>query len=239
MLMYKDKSFLAIIPARAGSKGIPHKNITNINGKPLIKYTIDEASKSKYIDRILVSTDSKKIADISKECGADVPFLRPSSLASDTSKTIDTIIYTIEKLKYMGELYDYLVLLQPTQPLRQSFHIDEAIEKIIKYNSSSLVSVSKVREHPILMRTVNKDGLMNRLLEANSTVRRQDFPDYYKVNGSIYINKIDESLNCVTSLNDNVLPYIIDEKFDVDIDNYIDLEVFKLKLKDILIDINR
>ena len=156
--MYKDKTFLVIIPARGGSKGIPNKNIIEVEGKPLIKYTIDAALDSKYIDRVVVSTDSKEIARVSVDSGADVPFLRPDELSIDTAKTIDALIHAVNTLQEYGNTYDYLVLLQPTQPLRQSFHIDEAIEKIVEKNKDSLVSISPVQEHPILMRTINEQG---------------------------------------------------------------------------------
>lgn len=228
--MYKHKSFLAVIPARGGSKGIPKKNIVYINGKPLIQFTIDEAKKSNYLDRIIVSTDDPEIARIAKNCGADVPFIRPVEISGDNSKTIDTIIHVKNKLEERGERYDYFVVLQPTQPLRKSWHIDEAIESIVNENQDNLVSVSLVKEHPILMRTINSDGKLENIMNMSSTVRRQDFPKIYKVNGAIYINKNDEKLNKSTSLNDNKFAYIMDPKYDMDVDEPFDLEVLKLKL---------
>lgn len=228
-----NKKILTIIPARSGSKGIKNKNIVNLNRKPLIYYTINEALKSKYITRIIVSTDDEEIANIAKELGAEVPFLRPSFLAEDTSKTIDTIIYSIEKLKEIGQEYDYVVLLQPTQPLRRSWHIDEAIELIINKKETSLVSVSKVKEHPILIRKIDENGYVKNLLNESSTKRRQDFEDFYKVNGAIYINKIDENLTKDTSLNDNKLAYIMDEKYDIDIDEHNDLYLAEIMLNSI------
>lgn len=226
--MYKGKTFLAIIPARGGSKGIPRKNITIINGKPLIQYTIDEAKNSKYLDRIIVSTDDKEIAEVAEKCGAEVPFLRPKELATDNAKTIDALIHAVKELEKRGSKYDYVVLLQPTQPLRRSWHIDEAIRKIVETNEESLVSVSEVKEHPILMRTIGEDGKVKNLMEISSTVRRQDFPAFYKVNGAIYINKINKNFTKNTSLNDNKLAYLMDKKYDLDIDEPIDLEFFKL-----------
>lgn len=231
--MYKSKTFLAIIPARGGSKGIPRKNIFKVNGKPLIEYTIDEALKSQYLDEIIVSTEDVEIAEIAKNCGAHVPFLRPMEFAKDDSKTIDAILHVIEKLKIKKQVYDYIVLLQPTQPLRQAFHIDEAIELMILNNYNSIVSVSDVKEHPILMRKINEDGVLDNLLNISSSVRRQDFSRFYKINGAIYINQIDAKLNISTSFNDNRFPYIMDTKYDVDIDEFIDIELFKLKLKGI------
>lgn len=225
--MYKGKTFLAIIPARGGSKGIPRKNITVVNEKPLIQYTIDEAKGSKYIDKIIVSTDDEEIAKVSEKCGAKVPFLRPKELATDEAKTIDALIHVIAELGKRGSEYDYLVVLQPTQPLRKCWHIDEAIEKIVEKEEDSLVSISKVKDHPILMRTIDENGTVKNLLSVNSTIRRQNFPDYYKVNGAIYINKIDGNLSRHTSLNDNKLAYIMGRDFDLDIDTPTDLEFFK------------
>lgn len=229
--MYENKKILAVIPARAGSKGIPDKNIIDVIGRPLIDFSIREALNSKYIDRVIVSTDSEEIAEISRKCGAHIPFLRPKRLAEDHSKTIDVLIDLINRLSSMENNYDYLILLQPTQPLRKAFHIDEAIEIIINNNYKSLLSVSLVDDHPILIRTINNEGILENILSTNSTVRRQDFPRYYKVNGAIYINKIDADLNENTSLNDNLYPYIMDKKYDLDIDEPFDLELLKLKLR--------
>lgn len=225
--MYKEKTFLAIIPARGGSKGIPQKNITKVNGMPLIQFTIDEANNSDYLDRIIISTDDVDIKNIVQQIGGEIPFLRPENLASDTTKTIDVMVHAIDELKSKGNVYDYVVLLQPTQPLRKCWHIDEAIEQLVDTNKENLVSVSKVREHPILMRTINSKGNLETLLKQDSTIRRQEFSSYYKVNGAIYINKINSNFNLSTSLNDNSSPYIMAQDFDIDIDNLIDLEIFK------------
>lgn len=222
--MYKDQRILAIIPARGGSKGIPNKNITNLCGKPLIAYSILAAQASQYIDDIIVSTDSEQIRDTSVEYGASVPFLRPAALASDTSKTIDCMIYTINELKKQGQHYNCVVLLQPTQPIRTEGMVDEAISLLLDSTEDSLVSVTAVTEHPILMRTITKEGTLKSLLPMSSTVRRQDFPNVYRVNGSIYINRINSHFNSSTSLNDNLLPYFMEESYSVDIDSYEDLK---------------
>ncbi|MFC4403539.1 cytidylyltransferase domain-containing protein [Gracilibacillus xinjiangensis] len=231
--MYHNKKFLALIPARGGSKGIPNKNITEVKGRPLIDYTIKEALASDYIDSVIVSTDSKEIAKISTNCGAEVPFLRPSELATDESKVVDTVNYTIRELKKMKQTFDFVVLLQPTQPLRQRFHIDEAIKLIVDKEIESLVSVSEVRDHPILYRTINPEGSLVNLIDQNSTVRRQDFKTFYKVNGAIHINKINNNLNLDTSFNDNKFPYIMDKKYDLDIDEPFDLEILNIMVENI------
>ena len=228
--MFKLKKILAIIPARAGSKGIKDKNIIDLNGKPLIAYSIEAGLKSKYIDKVVVTTDGEEIAREAIKYGAEVPFLRPEYLSSDNAKTIDAVIHCIEEMEKLGEKYDYVVLLQPTQPLRQSWHIDEAIELILEKNEEALVSVSKVKDNPILIRSIDSNGYAINLLEGSSTKRRQEFPDFYKVNGAIYINKINQNLNNKTSLNDNKLVYIMDEKYDVDIDEMLDLQIAEIMM---------
>lgn len=227
--MYKDKKILAIIPARGGSKGIKNKNIVDLCNRPLISYSIIAALESKYIDKVVVSTDSEEIAEVARNYDAEVPFLRPKELASDTAKTIDAVMHCIETLEEMGQTYDYLVLLQPTQPLRQAYHIDGAIELLMDKDEASLISVRKVIDHPILIRTIDEAGNGVNLMNQSSTQRRQDFKQYYKVNGSIYINKIDR-LTYETSLNDNKVCYIMEDQYDIDIDEHFDLSIAELKL---------
>ncbi len=222
--MIRGRKIIALIPARGGSKGIKDKNIVLLKGKPLIQYSIDAAKNSKYIDRIIVSTDSKKIAEVAKSLGAEVPFLRPVELASDNSKTIEVVLHAVHWLEDNQSSYDALVLLQPTQPLRTSGDIDDAIEKYLNNGENSLVSVCKVSDNPILIRTIDDSGLLVNLLDRNSTIRRQDMPEYYKVNGAIYINKI-ENLKVETSFNDNTVPYIMREDHSVDIDDISDLDM--------------
>lgn len=228
--MINGKRILAIIPARGGSKGIPGKNIIQVAGKPLIQYTIEAANASKYIDEIHVSTDDSKIASIVENLEIHINRLRPSKLAQDNSKTIDVVIDVLNYYQSLNNYYDFMILLQPTQPLRQSFHIDEAIEKFYESNEDSLVSVCLVEEHPILMRQISENGKLQPLLQQSSTVRRQEFQPFYLVNGAIYINKV-ESINVNTSLNDNLIPYIMDRKYHVDIDVVEDLINFEEKLK--------
>lgn len=218
-------SILAVIPARGGSKGIPHKNIIDLCGKPLIAYTIEAALKSKYIDYVLVSTDDEQIASVAKKYRAQVPFMRPAELASDTARTLDAILHSINTLKDMGKRFSDLVLLQPTEPLRTSTDIDRAIELYYENNRQSLVSVSEVDDHPILIRTIEGNRLKP-LLNVSSTCRRQDMPKYYRVNGCIYINPIEE-INESTSFNDNSIPYVMEKNHSVDIDELSDLALAK------------
>lgn len=224
--MYNGKRFMALVPARGGSKGIPHKNIALVNNRPLLAYTLDSAKKSKYLDGIYVSTEDEEIAKVAVAEGADI-IKRPDFLASDSSKTIDTVIHAVEEA---GSEYDYLVLLQPTQPLRTAAHIDEAIETMICRGDSSLVSISPVKNHPLLIRQMDEKGCLKSLLPSSSTVRRQDFEAFYTVNGAIYINKISD-LNKDTSLNDNAFGYVMEEQYDLDIDEPFDLYLFEKYLE--------
>lgn len=228
--LINGKKVLAIIPARGGSKGIPKKNIIKVDGKPLIQYTIDAAKGSKYIDEIHVSTDDCEIANVVNALGIQVPRLRPSELAQDESKTIDVMLDVFHFYKIQENYFDVVVLLQPTQPLRKAYHIDEALEVYIKHDEESVVSVSLVEEHPILMREIDENSRLKPLLNESSTVRRQDFKPYYIVNGAIYVNKVSE-LTVSTSLNDNIQSYIMNRRYHVDIDTYEDLKIFELLLK--------
>ena len=134
--------------------------------------------RDRYIDDIIVTTDSEKIAEISKQYGASVPFMRPAELATDTSKTIDAVLHAIRTLETMEKKYDVLVLLQPTQPLRTDADIDKAIEVYYKNKEDGLVSVSPVDDSPLLIRAISNDGKLLNLLSQNSTCRRQDMPEY-------------------------------------------------------------
>lgn len=228
--MINNKRILAFIPARGGSKGILNKNIIEVNNKPLIAYTIEAARESKYIDRVLVSTDSEQIKSVALEYGADVPFLRPYELASDTATTLDAVLHALDFLDEKKDKYDYFILLQPTSPLRDAIDIDSSIEKFVKCGERGLAAISEVADHPVLIRKISDDESMEKLLSINSTVRRQDMSNYYRINGSIYINLIDE-INYATSFNDNIIYYLMEKSHSVDIDDYVDIEVFKFYME--------
>lgn len=223
-----NPKILALIPARGGSKGIPGKNIKELAGKPLIAHTIEAAKECPYISKVVVSTDSQEIADVAQEYGAHVPCLRPEKLASDTAKTMDAVLHMIEVLKEQGEQYDYLVLLQPTSPLRDNKDIEGAI-KLALESGKDVVAISAVSDHPILIRECDSTGKLTSLLKENSTVRRQDMPEYYRVNGSIYINRLDR-LTESTSFNDNPVGYIMPTEKSVDIDELVDFAIAEFYL---------
>lgn len=220
--MYQGQKILALIPARGGSKGIRNKNIIDLCGKPLIAHTICPALQSKYIDEVVVTTDSEAIAEVSRAYGAAVPFLRPPQYAQDTSKTLDAVLHAIRTLEESDVRFDVLVLLQATQPLRTVEDIDGAIEQFFAGGEKSLVSVSPVNDHPLLIRTIDKNKTLSPLLPQSSTCRRQDMPPFYRINGCIYINAI-RDLNDSTSFNDNLCPYLMEASHSVDIDEMADL----------------
>ena len=196
--MYKNKKFLAIIPARGGSKGLPGKNIKEICNKPLIAWSIEAGLKSKYLDEVSVSTDYESIANISKEYGANVPFLRPENLASDTATSFDAVKYSIDYYKNeLGKEFDYIVLLEPTSPLREDSDIDNMIEKLIenKEKFDSIISMGEVHEHPSIMKKiVNTNSLDNYCQELELKSRRQDNDVAYFPYGVAYMVKIDSFL---------------------------------------------
>jgi len=138
--MYKDKKILALIPARGGSKGLPRKNIKPLLGKPLIAWTIEQSLASKYLDKVVVSTEDKEIAEISKKYGAEVPFIRPKELAKDDTPSIDVVLHAIDFLE-KKELFNIIVLLQPTSPLRTISDIDNSIEFLFSKNAQAIISV--------------------------------------------------------------------------------------------------
>ena len=211
--------FLAIIPARGGSKRLPRKNILDLCGKPLISWSIEAALKSKYISKVVVSSDDEEILNISSNFGADI-IKRPYELANDTATTFDAIKHTINNL----EKYDYIVLLQPTSPLRNENQIDEAIELLEEKQADAIVSVCEMDHSPLWSNTLPEDGNMRGFLrEEILNKRSQDLEKYYRLNGAVYICKTDKLLeNKSFFLKDNIFAYIMDRKSSIDIDEEID-----------------
>lgn len=229
--MYQGIKIAAIIPARGGSKGIPNKNIINLNGLPLIAHSITEAEKSLYIDKVIVSTDSTEISEIARSYHACVEGLRPEEISGDTAIIYDVLKYEIGNHRLVEEGYEILILLQPTSPLRRSDMIDRAIVSYVDNNQVSAVSVSEVQENPIFMRTIDEKGQLAKLLDVASTIRRQELPKYYRVNGMIYINRISDLVREYISLNDNISPIIIPQEYDIDIDTLEDLAKAEERLR--------
>jgi len=179
--------YLAVITARGGSKGIPGKNTKPLNGKPLILYTV-EAARMVFQDQyIYVSTESQEIKNTVESSGLEVPFLRPTELATDTSSSEDVLKHAIKEAVKKGLLFDAVVLLQPTSPFRNEEHIQSAIIEFEKDPESLLLSVTEARENPYYtLMEEDKDGFLQKSKQSNFT-RRQDCPSVWNINGSIYI----------------------------------------------------
>ena len=177
--MINGKRLLGIIPARGGSKRLPRKNILELAGKPLIGWTIEAARQSKFIDRVVVSTEDHEIGEVADHFGADVPFYRPPILAEDSATTLDVVINLIEALKKHGDFYEYIILLQPTSPLRRASHIDNACNQLIDDNAFAIVSVCLTEHHPLWSNTLPKNRSMYKFLKKEiHNLRSQDLPVY-------------------------------------------------------------
>ena len=232
--MFKKKKILAVIPARAGSKKIKNKNIIKIKKKPLIYYTILEAFKSKFIDEICLSTDSVKIQNISKSFGLDSFFLRPKILSTDNALTKDVVLHSLKQSeKFFKKEFDYIILLQPTCPLRKSYHIDDAIIKIIKNKQNSLISICDVEGyHPNRMKIVKGNLLYNYTNNKAEDMRpRQKLPKVYIRNGAIYISKVKFFKKKRVLTDSKSVPYLMGNTESINIDGPIDLELAKALLK--------
>lgn len=226
--MYKGKKILAFIGARGGSKGLKNKNIIDFAGGPLIVWSIEAARDSKYVDRTIVSTDSEEIAKVSRQAGADVPFLRPARIAQDDSKIEDAIEHALAWIrKNEGVTYEYIMLLQPTSPLRTVEHVDAAIEHYFKHKKSSgdvLVSVSHLpAKIGWLMRKDKKGYVQFCIKEAKAQYRRQDIPEYYMPNGAIYLLSI-KDLAKKGFFPKCTIPFVMEQEVSVDIDSAEDLQ---------------
>ena len=219
--MYQNKTFLAIIPARGGSKRLPRKNIVDLCGKPLIAWSIEAGLKSKYIDKVVVSSDDEEILNTASKLRIDT-IKRPDILASDTATSFDVIKHVLS----ISKNYDYVVLLQPTSPLRNNTHIDKAIKLLEQKNADAIISVCEMDHSPLWSNTLQEDGALDTFLRDNvSDKRSQELEKYYRVNGAIYICKLDKLLKEESFfLKENIYAYIMNRASSVDIDEQIDLD---------------
>lgn len=218
--MIESKSVLAIIPARGGSKGVPRKNIRDVVGKPLIAWSIEEAKKSVYIDRLVISTDDQEIANIAVQWGGEVPFLRPAELARDDSPGIAPVIHIL-KTEGFSE-YDLVVLLQPTSPLRKVEDIDGAIAFMVNRNAKACVSVVEPDKSPFWMFFLDGTGHLVPLLEGDFACR-QDIPPVYALNGAVYVAEVSWLLSKQAFISDETVAYTMPKDRSIDIDTETDL----------------
>lgn len=219
------RSVVGLIPARGGSKGLPAKNIRPLCGKPLIAWTVEKAKLSKYLDVVLVTTDSREIADIATQYGAQAPFLRPPELASDTASTYDAVFHA---LKYYRDVekreFDYTVLLEPTSPLREDDDIDRMLELLESHrdDTDSIVSVGEVGEHPSIMKRLVGNRMEAFCPELSQTSRRQDNVPAYFPYGVAYIAKTAALADEKTFYTKRCMPYPIQRHQNYEIDDLYD-----------------
>ena len=214
---------LSIIPARGGSKGLPRKNIIDLNGKPLIGWTIGASLKSKYITDTIVSSDDEEILNISQQYGANV-LKRPKELATDIASSESAVEHAIKQLEKQNRVYDYIVLLQPTSPFRDEKDIDKAFEILFEKKATALISV-KEYDNKILKAFIDKNGFIEGIRNnIYPFQRRQDLPKVYMSNGAIYIVKVDEFIKNKSFWTEKTVKFVMDEIKSMDIDTREDLE---------------
>jgi len=223
---------LAIIPARIGSKGVPLKNIRKVAGKPLIEYTINAAKKFNKFDKIIVSTDSEKIARISEANGIEVPFLRPKKISSNKSKSIDYVKFTLKKLKQDEDFVpEIITILQPTSPIRRIETITKSIGILKKTKATSVITVTKSKHHPYLSFWFNKENYLKPLKsDFSNYYQRQKFPDVYYPTGSVYTFWTENLKKYNTIYGPKIKPIILHEDESIDVDSVFDLFISEMRI---------
>lgn len=216
---------LAIIPARSGSKGLKDKNIKLFNGKPLIWFSIQAALNSNCFDEVMVSTDSEKYAEIARECGASVPFLRSELMSSDKASSWDVVKEVLNNYKRLGQEFDTVMLLQPTSPLRTEDDIKSSFSMLVEKNAGSVVGVCEMDHSPLWSNILPENGCLNGFIRSEvNNVGRQGLPTFYRINGAIYLTKITEKLG--TNLySDTSYAYVMPREKSIDIDTELDFRM--------------
>lgn len=222
--MIDGKKVLAIIPARGGSKGLPRKNLLEVGGKPLLAWTIIEGLKSRLIDRLILSSENHEIIETAGKWGCEAPFTRSQELATDEATTADVALHAIEKLE---EMYDYVVLLQPTSPLRSYQDIDICIEECHKRDAVSCVTVSATDKSPFWMYFLSADNHMQAVIETtNRPTRRQELPTAYALNGAVYVVKREWFQETGKFITKDTIAHVMPKERSLDIDTELDLNIF-------------
>ncbi len=221
---------LAVIPARSGSKGLKNKNIRMFAGKPLMAYTIESAINSNQFKCVHVSTDSLKYADIARQYGADVPFLRSEKLSTDEAGTWDTVRFVINEYLRLGNEFDTVTVLQPTSPLRTAGDIIAAFHIFEKKGAEAVVSVCETEYLPLLCNVLPENGSLNNFVDLNIVGRRQQSQQFYRINGAIYIQSVDLLMRKGELYGEKSFAYIMAKGSSIDIDDDYDFTIAELLL---------
>lgn len=220
--MLGNERVLGLIPARGGSKGVPRKNVRDVAGKPLIAWTIEAGLRSRYVDRLVVSTDDAEIAAVSRIWGAEVPFMRPAELARDDSPGIAPVLHALRELPG----FDWLVLLQPTSPLRTAEDIDACLNACAQLGAPTMISVCEVSENPRWMFNLGVDRSLDPLFsEEERSCRRQDLPSYVTPNGAVYVARVADLAVDPRFITSGTKAYVMPPERSVDIDAELDLVI--------------
>jgi len=231
--MTNKKKHIAVIPARGGSKRLPGKNLMSIAGKPLIAWTIQAALECRIFDKVVVSTDSEEIAKEAIKYGAEVPFLRPSELAGDNATTVDVLIHLIDNLNNTDALsFTHITLLQPTSPLRNAGNITDAINFMNSKNADAVISICKTEHSPLWSNTLPPDRSLTGFIANNiQKTPSQNLPEYYRLNGALYICDIHRMLEEKTLyLPSNCFGFVMSRKNSIDIDDQVDFDLAEIYL---------
>lgn len=225
---------VGLITARGGSKGIPQKNIRPLAGKPLIAWTIQAAKQSRRLDRAIVSTDDPEIASVAREWGAEVPFMRPPELALDDSPHRDVVLHALDWLESeSASPPDYLMLLQPTSPLRTAEDIDRAIALAAEKDADSVISVCPTPHHPYLSKEIAEDGqLLDFIERPQGYLPRQSLAPAYSLNGAIYLVRRSVLRERDSWYTARTFAYVMPPERSLDIDTPWDLHLVDLILRD-------
>lgn len=226
-------SVLAVIPARAGSKGVPGKNLRALNGLPLLAHSIRVAQSARCVSSIFLSTDCSEIAAVGRAYGAQVPFLRPATLAQDHSPVADAVRDLLQRLERTQPLCEWLLLLQPTSPFRTAADIEAAVDWVRARGATALVSVAPAASHPYLCRSIDSGGVLTPLVESPlNRARRQELPPAYVLNGALYLIQTKRFLEEeVGFCPDDAIAYVMPPERSVDLDTFEDFEWAEFLMK--------
>lgn len=225
--MIAGKSVLAVITARGGSKGLPGKNIRPLRGKPLIAWTIEAARQSACVDRLVLSSDDPEIIAVARNFGCEVPYVREPALATDTAGSMDVILDAIRRCPG----HEWVVLLQPTSPLRTADDIDGTLRRCFETGAPAGVSISLAEQSPYWMYSMGAEGALSPVLAAPAVGRRQDLPKVYALNGAVYAAECDWLVRNRTFVTPETIGYEMPSERSADIDDLADFAMAELILE--------